>query len=75
MPCLIIIVLSSLISLIASGVILGQASGMVKVIEKAGLGAFLVDGNGMVLYLFKNVSADKSMCSDSCIEKWSVYLR
>jgi predicted lipoprotein with Yx(FWY)xxD motif len=71
--CLLIIVLSSLITIIASGVVLGQASGMVKTAEKAGMGAFLVDGNGMTLYHFKNDSAGKSMCSGSCIEKWPAY--
>jgi predicted lipoprotein with Yx(FWY)xxD motif len=71
--CLLSIVLSSLIILIVSGVVLAQAPGMVKTAEKAGLGAFLVDGNGMTLYHFKNDSAGKSMCSGSCIEKWPAY--
>ena len=34
------------------------------------LGTFLVDGNGMTLYMFTKDEANKSNCSDACLKAW-----
>ena len=38
--------------------------------ESEELGSFLVDANGMTLYLFTNDSAGESACADDCAVNW-----
>jgi predicted lipoprotein with Yx(FWY)xxD motif len=41
---------------------------------KVELGSYLVDEKGMTLYIFRNDSPGKSVCSGPCLEKWPVFL-
>jgi predicted lipoprotein with Yx(FWY)xxD motif len=41
-----------------------------KVATNASLGSFLVDGNGMTLYLFTKDAPNTSNCSGGCLAKW-----
>lgn len=41
--------------------------------ETDDLGEFLVDTEGMTLYLFTNDMAGMSMCTDDCLENWPVF--
>lgn len=38
-------------------------------------GKYLTDSRGMTLYWHVEDTVGKSMCSDSCLEKWPVYYR
>jgi predicted lipoprotein with Yx(FWY)xxD motif len=42
--------------------------------ESPDLGQFLVDGNGMTLYMFTRDEADKSNCAGDCLAKWPPFL-
>jgi predicted lipoprotein with Yx(FWY)xxD motif len=42
--------------------------------ESPDLGQFLVDGNGMTLYLFTRDEPDKSNCAGDCLAKWPPFL-
>lgn len=47
----------------------------VKVAEKAGIGKYLTDTEGMSLYFFTKDSVGKSACSGDCIARWPIYFR
>jgi predicted lipoprotein with Yx(FWY)xxD motif len=47
----------------------------IKIQEKAGIGKYLTDTEGMTLYWFKKDSPWKSTCSGACLEKWPIYYR
>lgn len=47
----------------------------VKVAEKAGIGKYLTDTEGMSLYFFTKDSVGKSACSGECIARWPIYFR
>jgi predicted lipoprotein with Yx(FWY)xxD motif len=42
----------------------------IDVASDANLGQYLVDGNGMTLYIFTQDSPDQSNCDASCLSKW-----
>ncbi len=69
------------ILLIAAGLVLLGAGGVmgkhheVKIKEKAGIGKYFTDTEGMTLYWFKRDSRGQSACSGSCVEKWPLYYR
>jgi predicted lipoprotein with Yx(FWY)xxD motif len=42
----------------------------VKVANDATLGDFLVDGNGMTLYMYVPDKPDESTCTGACLEAW-----
>ena len=51
-----------------------QAPAPLKTATKEGLGTFLVDANGMTLYLFTNdTKSGKSTCSGGCARAWPPY--
>lgn len=51
-----------------------QAPAPLKTATKEGLGTFLVDANGMTLYLFTNdTKSGKSTCSGGCAKAWPPY--
>lgn len=41
--------------------------------SKDDIGSYLVDENGMTLYLFKKDTAGMSACSGPCVEKWPLF--
>ena len=43
---------------------------IVKVVQKAGIGDYLIDGRGMTLYTFAKDTAGKSACEGLCVETW-----
>jgi predicted lipoprotein with Yx(FWY)xxD motif len=47
----------------------------VKIAEKAGVGKYLTDAEGMTLYWFKKDSKGMSACSGNCVAKWPLYFR
>ncbi|MBF0482115.1 MAG: hypothetical protein HQK81_13440 [Desulfovibrionaceae bacterium] len=42
----------------------------VKVMDKAGIGKYLTDGEGMTLYSFTKDAPGKSACAGECLKKW-----
>ncbi len=42
----------------------------INLAEDPKLGKILVDGNGMTLYMFTKDEADKTNCTDKCLENW-----
>ena len=65
---------SKLLAVAALSVILvasaRAADGTVKVAKSGKLGAYLTDGKGMALYVFKKDSPGKSACAGDCVTKW-----
>lgn len=51
------------------------SAGTVQTSTKEGLGTYLVDENGMTLYMFTKDTPDKSACGaeNGCIEKWPLF--
>jgi predicted lipoprotein with Yx(FWY)xxD motif len=47
-----------------------SAGALVNAGQNAALGSFLVDSNGMTLYVFANDSANTSNCSGTCSTNW-----
>jgi predicted lipoprotein with Yx(FWY)xxD motif len=47
----------------------------VKVAEKAEIGKYLTDTEGMTLYAFMNDHPGMSTCSGACIDKWPIFFR
>ena len=50
-------------------------AGTVQTSKKDGLGTYLVDENGMTLYMFKKDTPGKSACgaANGCLEKWPMF--
>jgi predicted lipoprotein with Yx(FWY)xxD motif len=49
----------------------GEAAALsIKVYEDVKLGKVLVDGKGMVIYVFDKDTTDKSNCSGDCLKNW-----
>ncbi|GEM_PF-1263495 len=48
----------------------GSAGMEIKVSSKTGLGTFLVDENGMTLYLYTKDTPGVSNCKDACLTAW-----
>jgi predicted lipoprotein with Yx(FWY)xxD motif len=44
-----------------------------KVSSKEGIGKFLVDPQGMTLYVFKKDAPGQSNCAGECLAKWPAY--
>ncbi len=54
-----------------SGAGSGSSQGVtVNIAQNAALGAILVDGNGMTLYMWKNDQPGVSTCSGKCLTNW-----
>ncbi len=53
----------------AAGVALAAGTA-IDIKNKDGVGSYLVDSNGMTLYVFQNDPADKSTCAGPCAENW-----
>jgi predicted lipoprotein with Yx(FWY)xxD motif len=51
----------------------GVNIGEVKLQSNASLGEFLVDGNGMTLYVFSDDVTGQSECFDGCLAAWPLY--
>ena len=51
------------------------SAGTVQTSTKDGLGTYLVDENGMTLYMFKKDTPGKSACgaANGCLEKWPLF--
>ena len=49
---------------------MSSVTGVVNVGGNAELGAFLVDANGMTLYVFANDTASASACTGQCLDNW-----
>jgi predicted lipoprotein with Yx(FWY)xxD motif len=47
----------------------------VKVAEKAGVGRYLSDAEGMTLYWFKKDSVGRSACAGPCVDNWPLFYR
>jgi predicted lipoprotein with Yx(FWY)xxD motif len=47
----------------------------VKLAEKAGIGQYLTDSEGMTLYWFKKDSPGQSTCTGGCVDKWPLFFR
>jgi len=50
-----------------------SADTTVAVAESDDLGEFLVDAEGMTLYLFTNDSPGMSACDEGCLENWPAF--
>ncbi|MGH2473745.1 MAG: COG4315 family predicted lipoprotein, partial [Candidatus Limnocylindrales bacterium] len=46
----------------------------VKAVDDATLGAYLTDGFGHTLYVFKNDSSDTSTCTGACAGSWPAFI-
>ena len=57
----------------ASETYTGEAYNLVAV-EDASLGAYLTDGYGHTLYIFKSDSADTSTCTAACAGSWPSFI-
>ena len=55
---------------VASSSMASAEGALVKVAENMKFGAFLVDADGMTLYIFLNDEPDKSNCYDACAQNW-----
>lgn len=66
-------VIAVLLSFMAGTVM--AAHHAVKIQEKEGIGRYLTDTEGKVLYWFKKDAAGKSSCAGPCVEKWPIYYR
>jgi len=47
----------------------------VKLAEKAGIGQYLTDSDGMALYWFKKDSPGQSACTAGCVDNWPLFFR
>jgi len=47
----------------------------VKVAKKEGVGSYLVDTQGMTVYVFRKDSPGKSACEGDCVARWPLYHR
>lgn len=45
----------------------------VRVMQKAGVGGYLADADGMTLYWYKNDSKGRSTCRGACIDRWPAF--
>jgi predicted lipoprotein with Yx(FWY)xxD motif len=51
----------------------GQSSYVIGIDSKEGIGNYLVDSNGMTLYILKRDSQGKSTCTGECTAMWRPY--
>ena len=51
------------------------SAGSIQTKKKEGLGTYLVDQNGMTLYMFTKDTPDKSACGaeNDCLKKWPLF--
>lgn len=65
-------VLVTVCSLVCASISL---AGTIKTSTKEGLGTYLVDENGMTLYMFTKDTPDKSACgtANDCLKKWPLF--
>jgi len=66
------VLLALVVVFIGTGIALAEGAA-IDIKTKDATGPYLVDANGMTLYVFKNDSPGKSACAGPCLEKWPLF--